>query len=104
MNTFAQGIGYLALTAIVLIYAVFSGAFVSMKFYNWFIKESFDSLPHISFMAFVGINLFLTSIVPKTSVNIKKEFKAPIDSIAFTAALIPWGLLLVGWMFKILFF
>ena len=55
------------------IYAIVMSAFVSMKFYEWFVQSVFNT-PLFTLNHFVGFSFFLSSIIPTTKINIRKEF------------------------------
>ena len=89
-----------ALMAIIA-YGTLTWALVFHKFYYWFILSAFPTFSVLTYVQCMGIILFLGVITRDKSDRIKKEYKDE----SYTKFLIgPWIVLLVGWIFKLIFF
>lgn len=104
MESLSKGIGAIVLVICVLIYTVFTSGFLFMKFYYWFLKPTIPMLPDFTFMQSVAICLFLATVRNGSTSELKDEYKKEFSTRMTTDFLKPWLLLLIGFLFKIIFF
>ncbi len=94
-------VGIIVVVIGLILYNSFAWGFVVSKFYVWFVLSMFPDLPVINYLQFVGIMIFLGAILPKHSDMNKSETDNTKVVLYIMAPVIS---LVVGWVFKLLFF
>jgi len=104
MSNFYESIGklfgVLFLTAILMLWMVFSSGYVLLHYYEWFIIPLGYNVPTLSLLQFVGISSFLKLLTSyNNKIYIKDEYKdKTTENIAII--LLPFLALLFGYILK----
>lgn len=92
-------LGAVALILLVIFYGTLTKAFVAYKFYYWFVIPYLTGLPNFNYVWFIGIILFLSSIMPShQGKSVKKEYQEDDSNYMIGWLISPWVLLSLGWV------
>lgn len=89
-----------AVVVALIVYTDLCWGFVCFKFWYWFLLPVFPALPRVDFWQCVGLYLFISLFHNHIQVSIKKEYKD--ESAAWMVFVMPWLVLLFGWILKLI--
>ncbi len=93
----------IGIVSLIMLYSSLSWGYVIFTLYNWFILPTFPTLPYISILGFIGIYLFVNSIINVSQTHIKDEYKDKTMAYA-SLFLNPWLTLGFSWLVKVMLF
>lgn len=73
MKNLSTGIGAIILVVLAVVYAVFIGAFVTMKVYGYFILSQYPEFPHFTLTQWIGFLAFKNVLFFKSADYEAKE-------------------------------
>ena len=94
-------IGAIVLIAFFFFYSPLAWGLVLYKFWYWFLLPVFPVLPAISYLAAVGLFIFIGLFDRNTGASyITDEYKDK-STMVWASLALPWGALFVGWIFSL---
>lgn len=84
-------------------YDSFTWGLVTWKFWMWFVLPVFPTLPLITFLQAVGLSMFIGLFKNQISQQVKKEYVDQSSTLTLTL-LIPWLVLICGWIIKLIIY
>lgn len=90
----------IALGMLLILYFGFSWGFIVYKYWHWFLLEVFPELPKITFLAAVGLKMFMGILGNTLSTRSLKEDFYIKSSIEYAGEMVlkPWLVLFAGWV------
>lgn len=88
-------------------YSIFSYGFVLFKFWYWFLLPVFVTLPQITYYQAIGIMIFIGLF---QKLKMEKHFKKDVIDKekgkydVYTALLMPWATLVLGYLVKLIIY
>jgi hypothetical protein len=95
-------IGALAVLFFLLFYGIFAWGFVCFKFYHWFILPIFPISHELDYIQCVGI-MFFISLFKNHGKDTYKEDEKKKKEALWSAMIMPWMFVLLGWLFTVIF-
>jgi hypothetical protein len=94
-------LGVFVLIPILFLYGSFSWGFVFFKFWSWFVLPVFSFLPSINFWQAVGLWVFISLFHNQQVQQVKDEYLKDSTERTVSGIVLPWVVLLIGWVIKL---
>lgn len=97
-------VGSLVLIPLLLLYTSLTAGYVTHTFYNWFVINEITGLPNFTILQFIGFSYFLLALLPSKKLDyIKEEYKESKVSQFGGLFLMPWVILLFGYLIHLFY-
>lgn len=99
MESFLKVLFVMLFVTLAILYGSLSWAFVTLKYWNWFVLPVFPALPILTFHQCVGLSFVVSLFHSRSVISIKEEYRDKTQEIIL-GIVAPWLTLIMAWVVR----